>query len=113
MRPNCLKFTGEAVEIIVNKGENAGNQHFLLFSQCFPKLSLLETLTWCGKELIPYVGNVQGLLLVCPLLEPTARSISFRGVLIAVVTRSISISFADLYFDDISVGKQPVGLMCI
>ena len=25
----------EAFEIILGKGENAGNQHFLLFSKCF------------------------------------------------------------------------------
>ena len=29
---------------IVGKGENAGYQHFLLFSQCFPKLSSLGSL---------------------------------------------------------------------
>ena len=28
------------VENIVGKGENAGYQHLLLYSQCFPKLSL-------------------------------------------------------------------------
>ena len=28
------------VEIIVEKGENAGHQHFLLFPQIFPKLLL-------------------------------------------------------------------------
>ena len=30
------------VENIVGKGENAGNQHFLLFQQCFQKASLLR-----------------------------------------------------------------------
>ena len=30
-----LKFVLERVENIVGKGENAGYQHFLLFSQCF------------------------------------------------------------------------------
>ena len=30
---------------IVGKGENAGDQHFLLFSQCFPP---------CQKETAPY-----------------------------------------------------------
>ena len=34
----------DGVETIVGKGENAGNQHFLLFLQCFPKLSLLWSL---------------------------------------------------------------------
>ena len=30
-------FKLRAFENIVGKGENAGNQHFLLFPQCFPK----------------------------------------------------------------------------
>ena len=34
-----LKFVFERVENIVGKGENAGNQHFLLFPQCFQKAS--------------------------------------------------------------------------
>ena len=33
-----LHFVLEKVENIVGKGENAGNQHFLLFPQCFQKL---------------------------------------------------------------------------
>ena len=32
-----LKFVLERVENIVEKGENAGYQHFLLFPQCFQK----------------------------------------------------------------------------
>ena len=35
-----LKFVLGRVEDIVGKGENAGQQHFLLFSQCFEKASL-------------------------------------------------------------------------
>ena len=31
----------DRVENAVGKGENAGNQHFLLFPQCFPKSSSL------------------------------------------------------------------------
>ena len=34
-----LKFVLGRVENIVGKGENAGYQHFLLFSQCFLKVS--------------------------------------------------------------------------
>ena len=34
-----LKFVLGREEYIVGKGENAGNQHFLLFPQCFLKLS--------------------------------------------------------------------------
>ena len=36
-----LKFVLGMVEKIVGKGENAGNQHFLLFPYCFPKPSFL------------------------------------------------------------------------
>ena len=32
-----LKFLLESIENIAGKGENAGNQHFLLFPQCFQK----------------------------------------------------------------------------
>ena len=34
-----LKFVVEWVENIVGIGENAGNQHFLFFPQCFQKAS--------------------------------------------------------------------------
>ena len=34
-----LKFVFERVENIVEKGENAGYQYFLLFPQCFQKAS--------------------------------------------------------------------------
>ena len=40
--------------IVGKKGENAGNQHFLLFSpQCFQKgfyLRDIKTWEWCDKE---------------------------------------------------------------
>ena len=39
-----LKFELRRVENIVAKGENAGNQHFLLLSQCFQKASLTRSL---------------------------------------------------------------------
>ena len=34
----------DSAENIVGKGENAGYQHFLLFPQCFQKLSVSESL---------------------------------------------------------------------
>ena len=37
------EFVFGRVENIVGKGENAGNQHFLLFQQCFQKGSPLRT----------------------------------------------------------------------
>ena len=39
-----LKFGLRKVENIVGKGENAGYQHFLLFSQSFRKTSLSRSL---------------------------------------------------------------------
>ena len=39
-----LKFGLGRVENIVRKGENAGNQHFLRFPQCFQKPSVSGTL---------------------------------------------------------------------
>ena len=39
-----LKFAFGRVENIVGKEENAGYQHFLLFSQCFQWLSSPEVL---------------------------------------------------------------------
>ena len=35
-----LKFVLGRVKNIVGKGGNAGNQHFLLFTQCFQKASI-------------------------------------------------------------------------
>ena len=39
-----LKFVLGRVDNIVGKEENAGYQHFLLFSQCFQKVSILGLL---------------------------------------------------------------------
>ena len=39
-----LKFVLIRLENIGGKGENVGYQHFLLFPQCFPKLSFPEVL---------------------------------------------------------------------
>ena len=39
-----LKFVLERVENIVEKEENAGYQHFLLFPQCFRKVSFSKSL---------------------------------------------------------------------
>ena len=60
-----------SVENIVGKGENAGNQHFLLFPQCFQKISVLGSLkvgiVWCrvkrvflAKGDILYIGVTAG-----------------------------------------------------
>ena len=39
-----LKFVLGMEENIVGKGENAGNQHFLLFPQCFKEAFFTEVL---------------------------------------------------------------------
>ena len=48
-----LKLAWERIENIVQKGENAGNQHFLLFPKCFLKTTFsgLLKLEMCDKEL--------------------------------------------------------------
>ena len=38
-RRDCLGVNIDLEENIVGKGENAGNQHFLLFPQCFQRAS--------------------------------------------------------------------------
>ena len=42
--PEKFKFVLKRVENSVGKGENAGYQHFLLFSQCFQKASFTGSL---------------------------------------------------------------------
>ena len=39
-----LKFVSESIENILEKGENAGYQHFLLFPKCFQKPPSLGSL---------------------------------------------------------------------
>ena len=50
---NKLKFALGLLENIVGKGESAGVQHFLLFSLCFQKASVLSGL--CGKGLMLWI----------------------------------------------------------
>ena len=47
-----LKFVFGREENNVGKGENADNQHFLTFPQCFPRFLFqrCEILGLCGKE---------------------------------------------------------------
>ena len=42
-----LNFVSERAENIMAKGENARYQHFLLFPQCFQKLSVSASLKVC------------------------------------------------------------------
>ena len=39
-----LEFVLGRLEIIVGEGQNAGHQHFLLFSQCFQKVACTGSL---------------------------------------------------------------------
>ena len=60
-----LIFVLERVENIVRKGENAGNQHFLLFPQCFPKCFSIRPLKvaivweWVDKSFNSMAALVQ------------------------------------------------------
>ena len=53
-----LKFLCARIKIIVGKGENAGNQHFLVFPLCFLSLLFQGRLKsgLCGKEINNHVG---------------------------------------------------------
>ena len=42
LRYNCSVY--DRIENILGKGENAGSQHFLLFPQCFQRLSVSRLL---------------------------------------------------------------------
>ena len=49
-----IGFVCKKIEHIMRKGENAGYQHFLFYSQCFqrpPPLGLSTTLDCLGKGL--------------------------------------------------------------
>ena len=52
-RTYSMKYAHHRIENIVGKGENAGNQHFLLFPQYFAKAYFQgrEKFGLCGKEL--------------------------------------------------------------
>ena len=47
-----MNFVSERVEDIVGTGENARNQHFLLFPQCFQKTFCSGSSGLYGKELM-------------------------------------------------------------
>ena len=54
--PNLMTLRKKTSENIVGKGENAGNQHFLLFSQCFipfqNQISIFDSLLFCHLEIL-------------------------------------------------------------
>ena len=58
-----MKFVLERVENIVGKEENAGYQHFLLFKQCFQRLSssgsLKVGIVWLRANTLPYNPEFQ------------------------------------------------------
>ena len=47
-----LNFVLERVEKILGKGENAGYQHFLLFSKCFQEASSLRVVKSGGSKVV-------------------------------------------------------------
>ena len=52
-------YDSDRVENILGNGENAGNQHFLLFPQCFQKASSSGSLTLSQASPGFYVSAVQ------------------------------------------------------
>ena len=61
-----LKFPLGREESIVGKGENAGYQHFLLFPQCFQKVSFSESLkVWIVWQRVNGIPNKPLYLRIC------------------------------------------------
>ena len=54
--PDLTLLEKKALENIVGKVEHAGNQHFLLFSQCFllfpTQISIFESLLFCCLQML-------------------------------------------------------------
>ena len=65
----------KAFENLVGKGENAGNQHFLLFPQCFKKAS------FSGLFKVPIAANWKG---VC--LQNTSKPHSYHLKMVIIMT---------------------------
>ena len=96
--PQNLKFVFGRVENFVGKGENAGNQHFLLFQQCFqrPALSMVIITPVCAAMggCIPQQQNGEFYFCIlygiaCQHLLPTHLSYSVnycRRVQISMLT---------------------------
>ena len=57
------------LENIVGKGENAGNQHFLLFPLCFQpfskRISFFQSLSFCRLQMLSIWTSVK----ICPLAK--------------------------------------------
>ena len=59
LRNKTAKFVFDGVENIVGKGENTGYQHYLLFPQCFQKLSSFRVVLNWDHEVIGLVFQPQ------------------------------------------------------
>ena len=71
------------VENFVGKGENAGNQYFLLFPQCFqkPSLSGRQKLRLCSKEFrFKKKMKISQVCIKLPRFKPITRRQNFRLV---------------------------------
>ena len=82
--PDCKQFNVtkmlisplNIIENIVGKGENAGNQHFLLFPQCFQNASstgLPEVKIMCCRVNASYLASCHVILDPLDLFYPSAQ----------------------------------------
>ena len=88
----------DRLENTVGKGENAGNQHFLLFPQCFPKPSSLELLkVRIVLEKLNVASMIEFMFLRQKLLEKevSSKNISIfsKGLCCQVLNHFPSIAF--------------------
>ena len=72
-----LIFVLRRVENIVGKGEYAGYQHFLLFLQCFLKLSFLEVSQVRDCVVMGKVNNLSNLQLISSVTTEILYNIKF------------------------------------
>ena len=94
------------VENIMGKGENAGYQHFLLFAQCFQKLSFPGSLA----EPHSSVGIVADLRKEGRCFDHRLGQYSFRGLVIVIVTGFIPLSRCCPLFQQWLCGKAASAL---
>ena len=82
-----LKTDLGRVENLVQKGENAGYQHFLLFPQCFPRDSFTGSIKWLSGKGLSNMNKCLTVIYKFPLgrilnLPPVIRLVSLYHVMI-------------------------------
>ena len=71
-----IEFVFDRVEYIVKKGENAGDQHFLFFPQCFLPIQR-QILSFVQRTIFRLqMLSIKASLLFCHLVDISVRALS-------------------------------------